>query len=149
MWSKMKKEDSNLITGAAHLSVQFGSVVSNSLWPHGLQHARLPCPSPTPEAYPNSCPLSRWGHPTISSSVVPFSSCLQSSPASASFPMSQFLALGGQSNGTSASVPPVNIQNWFLVGLAGFISLLSKMFIRFFSNTTVQKHQFFRAWLSL
>ena len=94
------------------------SVVSNCLWPHGLQHARLPCPSPTPGAYSNSCSLSRWCHPTISSSVVPFSSCLQSFPAPGSFPMSQFFASGGQSSGASASasVLPMNIQNWFPLG---------------------------------
>ena len=99
-------------------SVQFSSihsVVSDSLWPHGLQHTRLPCPSPTPGAYSNSCPLSRWCHPTILSSVVPFPSCLQSFPASGSLPMSQFFTSGGQSIGVSASasVLPMNIQNWF------------------------------------
>ena len=102
-------------------SVQFScSVVSNSLWPHGLQHARLPCPSPTPRVYPNSCPLSRWCHPTISSSVIPFSSCLQSFPASGSFQMSQLFSSGGQSIGVSAStsVLPMNIQDWSPLGLA-------------------------------
>ena len=126
-------------------SVQFScSVMSDSLWPPGLQHARLPCPSPTPRAYSNSCPLSRWCHPTISSSVVPFSSLLQSFPASGSFPMSQFFALGGgQSIGVSASasVLSMNIQDWFPSGLTGLISLQSKGFSRVFSNTTVQKHQ--------
>ena len=133
-------------------AVQFNcSVVSNSLWPHGLQHTRLPCPSPTPGAYLNSCPLSRWCHPTISSSVVPFSSCLHSFPASGSFPVSEFFASGGQSIGVSASasVLPKNIQDWFPLGWTGWISLLSKGLTRVFSNTTVQKHQFFGAQLSL
>ena len=110
-------------------SVQFShSVMSNSLWPHGLQHARLPCPSPTPIAYSNSCPLSQWCHPTISSCVVPFSSCLKSCPASRSFQMSHFFLSGGQSIGlsASASVLPKNIQDWFPLGLTGWISLQSK-----------------------
>ena len=105
--------------------VQFSrSVMSDSFWPHGLQHARPPCLSPTPRVYSNSCPLSRWCHPTISSSVVPFSSCLQSFPASGSFPMSQFIASGGQSTGASASalVFPMNIQNWFPLGWTGWRS---------------------------
>ena len=109
--------------------VQFRrSVMSNSSWPHGLQHARLPCPSPTPKAYSNSCPLSWWCHPTISSSVVPFSSCLQSFPASGYFSKSQFFPLGGQSNGVSASasVLPVNNQDCFLLGLTSWISLSLK-----------------------
>ena len=138
-------------------SVQFSSVqsshsvTSNSLQPHGLQHARLPCPSPTPRACSNSCPLSWWWHPTISSSVVPFSSHPQSFPASVSFQMSQFLASDGQSIGVSASasVLPINIQDWFSLGLTGLISLPSKGLSRVFSNTTVQKHQFFSAQLSL
>ena len=118
-------------------------VISNSLWPHGLQHVWPPCPSPTPRAYSNSCPSSRWCHPTISSSVVPFSSCLQSFPASGSFPMSQFFSSGGQSIGASAlaSVPPMNIQDWFPLELTSWTSLLSKGLLRVFSNTTVQKHQ--------
>ena len=110
-------------------SVQFShSVMFNSMQPHGLQHARLPCPSPTPGAYSNSCPLSRWCHPTISSSVVPCSSCLRSFPTSVSFPMNQFFASGGQSIGISAStsVLPVNIQYWFPLGWTGCISFLSK-----------------------
>jgi len=110
-------------------SVQFSrSAESNSLRPHGLQHARIPCPPPTLGACSNSCPLSWWCHPTISSSVVPFSSCLQSFPASGSFPVSQFFASGGQSIGasTSASVLPMNIQDWFPLGLTGLISLQSK-----------------------
>ena len=133
-------------------SVQFSCTVKyDSLRPHGLQHARLPCPSPTPGACSNSCPSSQWNHPTISSSVVPFSSCLQSFPASGSFPMSQFFTSGCQSIGASASasVLPMNIQDWFPLGLAGWISLQSKGLSRVFSNTTVQKHQFFGAQLSL
>ena len=127
-------------------SVQFGcSVVSDSLRPHELQHARLPCPWPTPRAYSNSCPSSQWCHPTVSSSVVPFSSHLHSFPASGSFPVSQFITSGGQSIGisASASVLPVNSQDWFPFGLTGLISLLSKGLSGVFSNTTVQKHQFF------
>ena len=106
------------------------SVMSDSLWPHGLQHTRLPCPSPTPGASSNSCPLSRWGHPTISPSIVPFSSCLQSFQASGPFLVSQYFASGGQSIGVSASasVLPLNIQGWFLLGLTGLISLLFKGF---------------------
>ena len=127
------------------------SVVSDSLQPHGLQHTRPPCPSPSPRVYSNSYPLSQWCHPTISSSVVPFSSCLQSFPASGSFPMSQFFTSGGQSIGisASASVLPMNIQNWFPLGWTGWISLQSKGLSRVFSNTTVQNHQFFGAQLSL
>ena len=123
------------------------SVVSDSLWPCGPQHASLPCPSPTPGACSDSCPLSQWCHPTISSSVIPFSSCLQSFPASASFPMSQFFPSGGQSIG--ASVLPMNIQDWFPLGWTGWISLQSKGVSRVFANTTVQKHQFFSAQPSL
>ena len=124
--------------------------MSNSLRPHESQHARLPCPSPTPRAYSNSCPSSQWCHPTISFSVVPFSLCLQSFPASGFFPMSQFFTSGGQSTGVSAStsVLPMNIQDWFPLGLTGLI-LQSKGLLRVFSNTTVQKHQFFSAKLSL
>ena len=133
-------------------SVQFSrSVMSDSLQPHELQHARPPCPSPTPGAHPNPCPLRRWCHPTISSSVVPFSSCPQSFPASGSFQMSQLFASGGQSTGvsTSASVLPMNTQDWSPLGRNGWISLQSKGLSRVFSNTTVQKHQFFGAQLSL
>ena len=123
-------------------SVQFSrSVVCGPLWPRGLQHARLPCPSPTPGACSDSCPSSWWCHPTISSSVIPFSSCLQSLPESGSFPRSQFFASGGQSTGTSASVLPMNIQDWFPLGLTGLFSFQSKGLSRVFSNTTVQKHQ--------
>ena len=126
------------------------SAISNSLWPHGLQYVRLPCPSPTPQAYSNSCPLSRWCHPTISSSVIPSSSHLQSFPVSVSFPMSQLFTSSGQSIGVSASasVLLINIQDWFPLGWTGWISLQSKGLSRVFSNTTVQKHQFFNARLS-
>ena len=115
--------------------------MSDSLWPHGLQHARLPCPSPTGRACSNSCPSSQWCHPTISSSVIPLSSCIQSFPASWSFPLSQFFTAGGQRIGVSASasVLPVNIQDWFPLGFTGCISLQSKGLSRVFSNTTVQK----------
>ena len=133
-------------------SIQFShSVMSDSLQPYGLQHSRLPCPSPTPRAYSNSCPSSQWYHPTISSSVIPFSSCLQSFPASGSFLVSQFFTSGGQSIGVSASasVLPMNTQDWFPLGLIGWISLESKGLSRVFSNTTVQKHQFFCAQPSL
>ena len=133
-------------------SVQFScSVVSNSLWSHGLQHARPPCPSPTPGVYRNSCPLSWWCRPTISSSVVPFSSHLQSFPASGSFPMSQFFVSGSQSTGGSAStsVLLMNTQDWSPLEWTGWISLQSKRLSRVFSNATVQKYQFFGTKLSL
>ena len=132
-------------------SVQFShSVVSYSLWPHGL-HARLLCPSPTLRAYSNSCPSSQCCHSTISSSVIPCSSCLQSFPASGCFQMSQFFASGGQSIGVwaSASVLPVNIQDWFPLGWTGWIFLQSKGLSRVFSNTTAQKHRLFGAQFSL
>ena len=121
------------------------SVVSDSLRPHESQHTRPPCPSPTPWACSNSCPLSLWCHPTISSSVVPFSSCLPSFPASGSFQTSQLFASGGQRIGasSSASVLPVNIQGWFPLGLTDLISLLPKGLWRIFSNTTVGGYQFF------
>ena len=127
------------------------SVLSNSLQPHGLQHTRLPCPSPSPRALWNSCPLSWWYHTTILSSVVLFSSRLQSFPASGSFPVRQFFASGGQSIGASASasVLPMNIQDWFPLGLNSLISLQSKGLLRVSFNTTVQEHQFFSAQLSL
>ena len=127
------------------------SLVSNSLWPHGLQHPGLSCSSPTPRVYSNSCPSSRWCHPTISSSVLPFSSCLQSFPASGSFPMSWVFTPGSHSIrvSASASVLPVNIQGWFPFEWTCWMSLLSKGLSRVFSNTTVQKHQFFSAQLSL
>ena len=124
------------------------SVMSDSLWPHGLQHARLPCQSPTPRACSNSCSSSPWCHPTISSSVVSFY-CFRSFLVSESFPMNQHFASRGQSIGTSASVLPMNIRDWFPLGWTGLISLLLKGLSRVFSNTTVQKHQFFSAQLSL
>jgi len=127
-------------------SVQFShTVMSDTLRPHGLQHARPPCPSPAPRACSNSCPLSKWCLSTISSSVVAFYSCLQSFPVSRSFQMSQFFAADGQSIGASdsASVLPMNIQDWFPLGWTGWISLQSKGLSRVTSNTTVQKHQFF------
>ena len=133
-------------------SVQFSrSVVSDSLWPHRLQHVRPPCSSPTPGVYSNPCPLHRWYHPTTSSSVVPFSSCLQFFPASGSFPMSQFFASDGQNTGVSASasVLPIIIKDWCPLRFTGLISLQSKGLSRVFSNTTVQKHQFFCAQPSL
>ena len=132
-------------------SVQFScSVVSDSLQPHEPQHTRPPCPSPAPGVYPNSYPLSRWCHPAISSSVVPFTSCPQSLPASGSFPRSQLFAWGGQSIrvSTSTSVLLMNTQDWSPLGWTGWISLQSKRLSRVFSNTTVQKHQFFSTQLS-
>ena len=131
----------------------FSSVAHSCLtlrYPHGPQHVRPPCPSPTPRVYSNSSPLSRWCHPTISSSVVPFCSCLQSLPASGSFQMSQLFALGGQCPGVSASasVLPMNTQDWSPLGWTGWISLPCKGLTRVFSNT-IQKHQFFGTQLSL
>ena len=127
------------------------SVMSNSLWPHGLQHTGLPCPWPPPRACSNSRSLSQWCHPTISSSVVPFSSCLQSFPASGSFPMSWLFTSGGQSIGASASasVLPMNIQGWFPLRLTGLIALQFKGFSGVFSNATVWKHQLFGTQPSL
>ena len=153
-WKKLRKTqtDWKIHPVFEFSSVQFShSVLSDSLRPHESQHARPPCPSPTPRAYTNSCPLSQWCHPTISSSVVPFSSCPQSFPASGSFQMSQLFASGGQSIGVSAStsVLPMNSQDWSPLGWTGWISLQSKGLSRVFSNTTVQKHQFFGAQLSL
>ena len=139
-------------TWVANHTVQFGHLVmSDSLWPHGLKHARPPCPSPTPGVYSDSCSLSQWCHPTISSSVGPFSSCPQSFPASGCFPKSQFFTSGGQSIGVSAStsVFPMNTQDWSSLGWTSWSSLQSKGLSRVFSNTTVQKHQFFSAQLSL
>ena len=150
--------------GNSHCSVQFNLSVllnwlfasvqsdslSNSLWPHESQHTRPPCPSPTNGVHPNSCPSSQWCHPAISSSVVPFYSCPQSLPASESFPVSQLFSWGGQSIGVSAlaSFLPMNNQNWSPLERTGWISLQSKGLSRVFSNTTVQKHQFFGAQLS-
>ena len=143
--------------GAIHWMFQFSSVqftrsvLSNYLRPHEPQHPRLPCPWPTPGVHPNPCPLSRWCRPTITSSVIPFSSCLQSFPTSGSFPMSQFFTSGGQSIGVSAStsVLPINTQGWFPLGWTGWIFLQSKGLSRVFSNTTIQKNQFFRTQLFL
>ena len=144
----MKRCSTSLIIQFSSLS---HSVVFDSLRLHESQHARPPCPSPTPGVYPNSCPLSRWCHPTISSSVTPFSSWLHSFPASGSFQMNQLFASGDQSIGVSASasVLPKNIQDWFPLGWTGWICLQSKGLSRVFSNTTVQKHQFFGAQPSL
>ena len=133
-------------------SVQFShSVLSESLQSHESQYVRPPCPSPTPGVHSNSCPLSLWCHSTISSSVVPFSSCLQYFPASGSFQVSQLFASGGQSIGVSAStfILPMNTQDWFPSEWTGWISLQSKGLSRVFSNTIVLKHQFFSAQLSL
>ena len=135
----------------AFSSVQFSrSVTSDSLWPHGLQDARPPCPSQSPGVCSNSCPWSWWCHPTISSCVIPFSHLLQSFPAPGSFQMSQFFTSGGQSIGVSASasVIPMNTQDWAPLGWIGWITLQSKGLSKVFSNTTVQKHQFVRAQLS-
>ena len=143
---------SGILNSKVQSNSQFSrSDVSDSLRSHGLQHTRPPCPSSTPGVYSNSCPLSWWCHPTISSSVGPFSFCPQSFPASGSFQMSQFFASGGQSTGVlaSTSVLPMNIQDWFPLGWTSWISLLSKGLSRVFSNTTVQKHPFFGAQLSL
>ena len=137
-WEKMN--------GSGKVSVQFSrSVMSEHLRPHGLHRARPPCPSPTAGAYSNSCLLNWWCHPTISSSVIPFSSCPQSFPASGSFQISQFFTSGGQSIGVSASasVLPMNIQDWFPLGWTGWIFLLFKGLSRVFSNTTIQKHSAF------
>ena len=151
MPSNKANEDMHYLYTEKKQNIQFSSVVSDSLRPHGLQHAKLLCPSPTPGACPNSHPSSQWCHPTISTSVIPFSSCPQSFPASGSFQMSQLFASCGQSTGApaSASVLPMNIQDWFPLRLNGWISLLSKGLSRVFSNTTVQKHQFFGSQLSI
>ena len=127
------------------------SVMSDPFQSYGLEHARPPCSSPTPRVYSNSCPLNWWCHPTIASSVIPFSSCLRSIPASGSFLRSQFFTSGSQSTGVSASasVLLMNIQDWFRLGWTSWIALLSKRLSRVFSNTTVQNHQFFGARLSL
>ena len=138
-----------LILGGRFSSLQFShAFMFDSLQPHGLQHARLPCQSPTPRVCSNSCPVFWWCHPTISSSVIPFSSYLQSFPAWGSFPMSQFFTSDGQSIRVSL-VLPMNVQDWFPLGWTDWISLQSKRLSRVFSNTTVQKHQFFGAQLSI
>ena len=147
-----KRQQTTIISSLTQSKdLQFScSVISDSLQPHEPQHARPPCPSPTPRVHPNPCLLCRWCHPTISSSIVPFSSCPQSFPASGSFQMSQLFASGGQSIGASpsTSVLPMNTQDWSPLGWTGWISLQSKGLSRLFSNTTVQKHQFFSAQLS-
>ena len=146
---KCKIKSSEVIT-LLRVSQFSHSVVSDSLQPHELQHSRPPCPSPTSGVHSNSCPSSRWRHPAISSSVVLFSSCPQSLPASESFPMNQLFVWGDQSTGVSAlaSVLPKNTQDWSPLKWTGCISLQSKGLSRVFSNTTVQKHQFFGAQLS-
>ena len=152
-WTGWRSEAWNYFGRTLHnrhtsCSVQFScSIMSDSLWPHELQHTRPPCPSPAPRVYPNSCPLSQWCHLTISSSVILFSSCLQSFPTSGSFQMSQPFTSGGQNTRVwaSTSVLPMNTQDWFPLGWTGWISLQSKGLSRVFSNTTVQKHQFFGA----
>ena len=151
LWWKWHILGVSVLEGVVGLHQFCSSVMSDSLRPHGLQHARLPCLSPTPGACSNLCPLSQWCNPTISSFVVPFSSHLQSFPASGSFAMNQFFTSGGQSIGVSAStsVLPMNTQDWSPLGWTGWISLQSKVLSRVFPNTTVQKHQFFSAQLSL
>ena len=153
MCNLKKQNDTNELTykNKNQFSSFSRSVMSNSLQPCGLQHARPPCPSPTPRVYSNSSPSSRWCHPTISSCVIPFSSYLQSFPASGSFQMCQFFPWGGQSIGVSASasVLPMNIQDWFPLEWTGWISLQSKGLSRVFFTTTVQKRQFFGTQLSL
>ena len=143
----------NVLTSITNnVTLQFSrSVVSDSLQPHESQPARPPYPSPTPGVHSNSCALNRWCHPANSSSVIPFSSCPQSLPASGSFPMSQLFTWGGHSTGVSASTSalPMNTQDWSPLGWTGWISLQSRELSRVFSNTTVQKHQFFSAQLSL
>ena len=143
-WGQSVKHEIKIISSFSSVPVcSFSSVTRScpTLRPHRLQHARVPCPSTTPRACSISCPSSRWCHPIISSSVIPFS-CLQSFPASGSFPVIQFFASGGQSIGASASVLPMNTQDWPPLGWTGWISLQSKGLSRVFSNTTVQKQQF-------
>ena len=151
VWCEVREPDifSSVMLSQDQFSLFRGSVMSTSLWSHGLQHARLPCPFPG--ACSNSCPPSWWCRPTISSSVVHSSACLQSFPASGAFQVSQFFASGGQIIGASAStwVFPMNIQNWFPLGWTGWISLQFKGLSKVFSNTIVQKHQFFDTQLSL
>ena len=155
MWRRQKQQRRTGNEGRKRITVQFSSVQSLShvrfFVTHELQHTRPPCPSPTPGVHPNPCPLSQWCHPAISSSVVPFSSCPQFLPVSESFPMSQLFAWGDQSMGvsTSTSVLPKNTQDWSPLEWTGWISLRSKGLSRVFSNTTVQKHQFFGSQLSL
>ena len=149
---KFNIQNTKIMAPSPISSVLFSrSVISDSLQPHEPQHARPPCPASTPGIHLSPCPLSRWCHPTISSSVIPFSSCPQSLPASGSFPMSHLFTSGVQSIGvsTSTSVPPMNTQDWSPLGWIGWISLQYKGLSRVFSNTTVQKHQFFGAQFSL
>ena len=148
LWSFFLTYIISILLSSVHFS---RSIVSDSLQPHEPQHARPPCRSQTPGVHPNPCPSSQWCHPTISSSVIPCSSCPQSFPESGSFQMSQFFASGGQSIGVSAStsVLAMNIQDWSPLGWTGWIPLQSKGLSRVFSNTTVQKHQFFSTQLSL
>ena len=151
-WVHLYDISMQMVPSGLQYQYQFShSVISDSLQPHEPQHIRPPCPSPTPRVHPNPCPLCRWCHPTLSSSVVPFSSCPQSLPASGSFQMSQLSASGGQSIGVSAStsVLPMNTQDWSPLGWTGWNSLKSKGLSRVFSNTTVQKHQFFGAQLKM
>ena len=154
-WLKKRRNRNDIFQDMSYfilLSVQFScSVLSDFLQPHKLQHTRLPCPSPTPGAYSNSCLLSRWCHPTISSSVVPFASLLQYFPSSVPFPVRQFFPSGGQSIGVSplASILPMNIRDQFPLGWTGWISLQSKGLSRVFSSTTIQRHLFFSAQLPL
>ena len=151
-WKCSRAEKASLSSFPFNFSQLVSSVTQSdpTLWPHGLQHARFPCPSPTPGACSNSCPSSRWCHPSNSSSVIPFSSCPQSFPASRSFLMSQFFTSGGRSVGASASasVLPMNIQDWSPLELTGLTSLWPKGHSRVFNNATVQKHQFLGAQLS-
>ena len=151
-WTQIMFKFSKWGEGQIPETIQFScSLVSHSWRPHEPQHARPPCPSPTDGVYPNACPLSRWCHPIISSSLVPFSSCPQSFLASGSSQMSQLFTSGGQRIGVSAStsVLPMNTQNWSPLGWTGWISLQSKGLSRVFSNNTVQKHQFFGTQISL
>ena len=151
-WSSSEGSEQSQLCDIPILLLLFShSVMSNSLRPHGLLYARLLCPSLSPGVFSNSCPLSWWCHPTISSSVIPFFSCLQSFPASGSFPVNWLFASGGQSIGASASasVFAMNIQDWFPLGLTGLISFQSKELSGIFSSTTIQKDQFFDAQFSL
>ena len=153
MWSSNPQWNQQSISWTSCFSsAKFShSVVSDSLWPHESQHTRPPCPPPTPGVHSDSCPLSQWCHPTMSSSVIPFSSCLKSFPASESFQMSHFFTSGGQSIGVSAlaSFLPKNTQDWSPLEWTGWICLQYKGLSRVFSNTTVQKHKLFSAQLSL
>ena len=148
-WCPLSFQSMNFLICKMNLLLFSCSVMSNSWWPNVLQHTMLPWPSPSPRICSNSCPLSQWCHPTISSSVVPFSSCLQSFSASGPFPMSWFFTSCGQSIGASASVFPMNVQDWLPLGLTGLISLQSKGLSRIFSNNTVRKHWMKVKWWGL